>query len=107
MEAKQAKVIPPKQVEMRVPEFIPVTEDISPLRTRIVDVVALMLSLRDVLLCDSRGNKPEPVMERGVVPEIPVTISLRNVTAEDALRTVLASVNYFYTVKDTMLFVKA
>lgn len=107
LETKQAKVIPPKQVEMRAPEFIPVTEDISPLRTRIVDVVARNTSLRDVLHVIAEATGLNLVMEKGVAPETPVTISLRNVTAEDALRTVLASVNYFYTVKDTMLFVKA
>ena len=106
-ETKQARVEPPKQVEMRAPEFIPVTEDISPLRTRIVDVVARNTPLRDVLHVIAEATNLNLVLEKGVAPETPVTISLRNVTAEDALRTVLSSVDYFYTVKDTMLFVKA
>ncbi len=106
-EAKQVRVEPPKQVEIRAPEFLPVTEDISPLRTRIVDVVARNTPLRDVLHVIAEATNLNLVLEKGVVPETPVTISLRNVTAEDALRTVLSSVDYFFTVKDTMLFVKA
>lgn len=106
-EAKQVKAIPPKYVEMRAPEFVPITEDISPLRTRIVDVIARNTPLRDVLHVIAEATNLNLVMEKGVAPETPVTISLRNVAAEDALRTVLSSVNYFYAVKDTMLFVKA
>ena len=105
-ETKQARAEPPKQVEMRAPEFIPVTEDVSPLRTRIVDVVARNTPLRDVLHVIAEATNLNLVLEKGVAPETQVTISLRNVTAEDALRTVLYSVDYFYTVKDTMLFVK-
>jgi len=106
-EAKQARVEPPKQVEIRAPEFLPVTEDISPLRTRIVDVVARNTPLRDVLHVIAEATNLNLILEKGVASETPVTISLRNVTAEDALRTVLSSVDYFFTVKDTMLFVKA
>lgn len=106
-ETRQMKIVPPKQVEMRTPEFMPVTEDVSPLRTRIVDVVARNTPLRDVLHVIAEATNLNLVMEKGVVPETPVTISLRNVAAEDALRTVLTSVNYFFSVKDTMLFVKA
>jgi MSHA type pilus biogenesis protein MshL len=47
------------------------------------------------------------VMDREVNPELPVTLSLKNVTAEDALNKVFASVDYFYTIKDNMLYIKA
>lgn len=106
-EARQVRVEPPKQVEIRTPEFLPVTEDISPLRTRIVDVVARNTPLRDVLHVIAEATNLNLILEKGVASETPVTISLRNVTAEDALRTVLSSVDYFFTVKDTMLLVKA
>ena len=106
-ETKQVRVEPPKKVEMRAPDFVPVIEDVSPLRTRIVDVVARNTPLRDVLHVIAEATNLNLVLEKGVSPEIPVTISLRNVTAEDALRMVLGSVDFFYTVKDTMLFVKA
>ena len=106
-EVRHSKVETPKQVEIRTPEFLPVTEDVSPLKTRIVDVVARNTPLRDVLHVIAEATNLNLVLEKGVATETPVTISLRNVAAEDALRTVLSSVDYFYTVKDTMLFVKA
>lgn len=106
-EVKQARVEVPKQVELRAPEFVPVTEDVSPLRTRIIDVVARNTPLRDVLHVIAEATNLNLVLEKGVAPETPVTISLRNVTTQDALRTVLSAVDYFYTIKDTMLFVKA
>lgn len=97
----------PRRAEISTPEFIPVTEDISPLRTRIVDVVARNTPLRDVLHVIAEAVNLNLVMDKGVAPESPVTVTLRNVTAEDALRTVLSSVDYFYAVKDTILFVRA
>jgi MSHA type pilus biogenesis protein MshL len=106
-ETRQVRVEPPKPVEMRAPEFVPVIEDVSPLRTRIVDVVARNTPVRDVLHVIAEATNLNLVLEKGVAPETPVTISLRNVTAEEALRTVLSSVDYFYAIKDTMLFVKA
>jgi len=106
-ETKQVKAEPSRTVEMRAPEFIPVTEEISPLKTRIVDVVARNTPLQDVLHVIAEATNLNVVMEKGVVPETPVTISLRNVSAEDALHTLLSSAGYFYMIKDTMLFVKA
>ncbi len=47
------------------------------------------------------------VMEKGVAPETPVSMTLRNVSAEDALITIFSSVDYFYTIKINMLVVKA
>ena len=46
-------------------------------------------------------------MESDVDPEIPVNITLKNVTAENALKTIFNSVDYFYTLRDNTLFVKA
>lgn len=106
-EARLQKPEAPSPLEVRAPEFMPVTEDISPLRTRIVDIVARNTALRDVLHAIAEATNLNLVLERGVIPETPVTVTLRNVTAEDALRTVLGSADYFYTVKDTILFVRA
>ena len=105
--AIQPKTETPKPVEMKVPEFAPVSEDVSPLKMRIVDVVARNTPLRDVLHVIAEATNLNLVLERGVAPETPVTVTLRNVTAEDALRSILASADYFYAIKDTILFVKA
>jgi MSHA type pilus biogenesis protein MshL len=106
-ELKQPKVEEVKPPELKIPEFAPATEDISPLKTRIVDIVARNTPLRDVLHVIADATSLNLVMEKGVTPETPVTITLKNVTAEDALHTILSSVNYFYTAKNNMLLVKA
>jgi len=89
------------------PDFVPVHEDISPLKTRIIDISARNTPLRDILFVISEATGLNLIMEKDVLPELPVTLSLKNVTAEDALNRVCASVDYFYVVKDNMLFIKA
>jgi len=106
-ELKQPKVEEAKPLELKIPEFAPATEDISPLKTRIVDIVARNTPLRDVLHVIADATSLNLVMEKGVTPETPITITLKNVTADDALHTILSSVNYFYTAKNNMLLVKA
>jgi MSHA type pilus biogenesis protein MshL len=106
-ELKQPKVEEVKPPELKIPEFAPATEDISPLKTRIVDIVARNTPLRDVLHVIADATSLNLVMEKGVTPETPVTITLKNVTADDALHTILSSINYFYTTKNNMLLVKA
>ncbi|MFN3479873.1 MAG: hypothetical protein ACK415_05760, partial [Thermodesulfovibrionales bacterium] len=89
------------------PEFVPVSEELSPLKTRIVSVSARATPLRDVLHVIAESVGLNLVMEKGVNPEIPITLTLRNINAEDALNTILTSVDYFYSIKDNMLIVKA
>lgn len=88
------------------PDFRPVTEDASPLSTHIVDVVARNTPLRDVLHVIAQATSLNYVMERDVSPETPVNVTLKSVTAENALRTVLASVDCFYTIKDNTIIIK-
>lgn len=90
-----------------IPPFVPVTENISPLKTRGVDIVARNTPLRDVLHVLSETVGLNLVIEKGVVHETPVTMTLKNVTAEDALSTILKAADYFYTVKNNMLVIKA
>jgi MSHA type pilus biogenesis protein MshL len=92
---------------LKTPDFVPAHEDVSPLKTRIVDISARNTPLRDVLFIISEAAGLNLIMEKDVSPELPVTVSLKNVTAEEALNRVCASVDYFYTVKDNMLFIKA
>ena len=106
-EAQQPKAEAVKPPELKIPEFSPATEDVSPLKTRIVDIVARNTPLRDVLHVIADATSLNLVMEKGVNPEIPVTVTLKNVTAEDALHAVFSSLDYFYTAKNNMLLVKA
>ncbi|BCB97121.1 pilus (MSHA type) biogenesis protein MshL [Dissulfurispira thermophila] len=106
-EVREIKPDRPVPSEPKIPEYTPVTEDISPVKTRIVDIVARNTPLRDVLHVIAEATGLNLVMEKGVAAETPVTLTLKNVSAEDALNTIFTSVDYFYTVKDNMLIVKA
>jgi len=101
-EDKAAPAQPPK-----TPDFVPATVDVSPLKTRIVDIVARKTPLRDILYAVSNATSLNLVMEKGVDPDTEVNMTLRNVTAEQALNTVFASVDYFYRIQDNLLVVSA
>jgi len=89
------------------PNFIPVSEELLPLKTRIVSISARDTPLRDVLHVIAEATGLNLVMDKGVNPEIPLTVTLRHISAEDALNIIVASVDYFYSVKDNILTVKA
>ncbi len=107
-EAKAAVTSPQNPLEpAHTPDLVPVTEDVSPLKTRFVDLSARNTPLRDVLLVLSEATGLNMLIENDINPEMPVTISLKNVTAEDALKRVCKAVNCFYTVRNNMLSIKA
>ncbi|MCL4456000.1 MAG: pilus (MSHA type) biogenesis protein MshL [Nitrospirae bacterium] len=106
-EAQEVKPDRPPPSEPKMPDFMPVTEDVSPLKTRIVDIKARNTPLRDVLYVISEATGINLVMERGVNAETPISLTLKNMSAEDALNTIFSSVDYFYSIKDNILFVKA
>ncbi|MBA4416506.1 MAG: hypothetical protein C0392_01140 [Syntrophus sp. (in: bacteria)] len=91
----------------KIPDFSPVAEDITPLKTRIVNISARSTPLREVLHVIAEASSLNLVMEKGVDPEAKINLTLKNVTAEYALNTIFSSVDYFYTVKENMLVVKA
>lgn len=106
--AEQAKPVPAiVAAEALLPDFSPASEDISPLKTRIVDISARNTPLRDVLLVIAESCGLNLIMEQGVDPEMKVTLSLRNISAEDALQSVFSSADYFYSIKENMLNVRA
>lgn len=105
---KKVTKVKPRQIpKLEIPDFAPVTEDLSPLKTRIVNISARNTPLRDVLHIIAEASTLNLVMERGVDPDVPMTLTLRDVSVEDALTAIFAAVDYFYTVKNNMLIVKA
>jgi MSHA type pilus biogenesis protein MshL len=106
-ELKQTRVERPSPVPPQTPEFVPVAEDLSPLKTRIVDIAARKTPLRDVLHVIAEATSLNLVMEKGVDPETEVNLTLKNVTAENALNTIFAAVDYFYKIQENLLVVKA
>jgi MSHA type pilus biogenesis protein MshL len=89
------------------PDFVPVREGSSPLSTKTVSIAARHTPLRDVLYTISETASLNLVLERGVDPDLPITITFKDVLIEDALNIIFDSVNYFYSIKDNILIVKA
>jgi MSHA type pilus biogenesis protein MshL len=106
-EATKATPAEKTPVPLKTPDFVPVHEDVSPVKTRIIDLSARNTPLRDVLSIIADATGLNLVMDIEVNPEVLVTLTLKNVTADDALNKVFASVDYFYTIKDNMLYIKA
>jgi MSHA type pilus biogenesis protein MshL len=101
-----AEVIPQPPAPVS-PDFIPVREGSSPLSTTTVSIAARNTPLRDVLYTISETASLNLVLERGVDPDLPITITFSDVLIEDALNIIFDSVDYFYAVKDNILIVKA
>lgn len=87
-------------------EFVPVIDEVSLLKTKTISVSARNTPLRDVLYTIAESAFLNLVIERGVDPEIPVTIKLKDMIIQDVLDTVLASVDYFYTVRNNIITIK-
>lgn len=102
-EIKSDKALPPKP---ETPEFIPVSEDASPLKVKIIDIIAKNISLGNVLHVIAEATNLNLAIEKDVDVDKTLSLSLKNVTAEDALNTVFSSVDYYYTVKNNLLLVK-
>lgn len=89
------------------PDFMPITEELSPLNTQIVSIAARNTPLGDVLLVIADSAKLNLVLEKGVSSETLITLTLNKVSVKVALDTIFTSVDYFYSVKGNMLIVKA
>ncbi len=89
------------------PDYQPVSDDISPAKSRMVNIQARNSSLGDILhvIADAAGLNL--VINDGVQQDRTITITLKRVTADDALATILNSADYFYTIKDNILSVEA
>jgi len=96
-----------KSAELKISDYVPVNEDITPLQTKVVSISARNTPLRDVLYTIAEAVNLNLVMESGVKPDLPVTMTLNNMVVQDALNIIFNSVDYFYTIKDNILIVKA
>ena len=72
-ETAPRQVSAPQVPEPEIPEFIPVKEGSSPLRTKTVSITARNTPLRDVLYMVAETASLNLVLERDVEPELPVT----------------------------------
>ena len=87
-------------------EFVPSTVELSPLKTKTISISARKSPLKDILYAMADSVYLNLVLEKGVDPDTPVSITLKNMRADEALDTVLSSADYFYSVRDNVLTVK-
>jgi len=104
--AGRAPQNPPPAVRQEKREFMPASEDISPLKTKKISISARNSPLRDVIYTVAEAASLNVIMEKGVDPETPVTIALKNMSAESVLETVLSSADYFYTIEGNLISIK-
>lgn len=104
--AMVTKPVTPKTL-LKTPEFMPVTEDLSPLSTKIISLSARNKSLKDVLYIIAESTGLNLVIEKDVDSEIPIIVTFRDLTAKEVLDNVISSVNYFYKIDGNILTVKS
>ena len=100
-------IVTPEKTEPEIPAFVPVKEESSPLTTKKVSIAARNTPLRDVLFTIAQTANLNIAMQRGVEPELPVTMTFNNLSVANALDLIFDSVDYFYTIKDNILIAKA
>ena len=98
---------PPPPAVTSKPDFVSVSEDIVPIKTKMVNIVVRNSSLGDVLHVVAQASGLNLLIDREVYLDQPVTLSLRNVSAEDALKSIFTSVDCFYTVTNNVLRVES
>lgn len=98
---------PPVRPRPERPGPVPVAEDLSPLDTKIISLSLRGNPMKEAVYAIAEATGLNVVMQSGVDPEIPITVSLARVTAGEALETILSSINYFYTLKGNILIISA
>lgn len=86
--------------------FTPVTEELLPLKTRIISISVRNAPLKDVLFAVGENTGLNIVMETGVKPDLPMTITLKEVAADEALDIIFSSIDYFYDLEGNVLIVR-
>lgn len=94
------------QPEPQIPDFKPVTEDITPIKTKVIDIIARDTPLRDVLHVIAEATGLNLLIQKEVDLNVPINLTLKAVTVEDALENIFNSVDYFYHIQNNMLVVK-
>lgn len=103
----EMKAVAPRPAMPITPDFTPASEDIAPLKVKRVSITARNTPLGDVLHVIAEASGLNLMASRGVQFDLPVTLTLRNVTCESALAAIFSSLDYFYSIKDNMLMVDA
>lgn len=84
-------------------EPISLGEELLPIKEIRRDIIARNSPLRDILHIIADAGGLNLVIENGVNLDIPVTITLRNVTLYEALEAVFDGLDYFWEIKNNIL----
>lgn len=90
----------------KTPEFRLSTEDVSPLERILVSLNMRKAPLKEVLWAVCKEAGLNLIFNRGVDPEMPVTIILNKVKLKEALEAILSQSDYWYEIKGNFLVVK-
>lgn len=96
---------PPPQ-EPTPPNFVSVSEEIVPFKTKIVNIVVRNSALSDVLHVIADASGLNLLIGDDVPLEQPMTLSLKNIAAEDALKAIFSNIDCFYTIDNNVLRVE-
>lgn len=93
--------------EPQPPAFVSMPEEIIPLKTKVVNIVVRNSPLRDVLHIIADASGLNLLTDRDVPLDLPMTLSLRNATAEEALKTVVSSADCFYSINGNVIRIES
>lgn len=93
--------------DLTTPDYQPVSDDVTSAKTRLVNIQARNSALGDILHVIAETAGLNLIINDGVQQDRSITITLKRVTADDALSTVLNAADYFYTIKDNTVTVDA
>lgn len=99
-----AQAPPPARSETE--PLLPVADDLLPIRNRMVSIALRDTPLRDALYSIAESVGLNLVLEKGVNPSLPLTITIKNVCAEDALSIILDAAGYFHKLRGNVLHVR-
>lgn len=104
---EEMKADTPRPSAPVTPDFAPASEDISPIKVKLVTIAARNTPLGDILHVIAEASGLNLMISRDVLLDLPVTLTLRSVSCENALAVIFSTLDYSYTIKENMLMVEA
>lgn len=106
-EVKDEEPVPYPVLPPEIPDFEPVRESSSLLDNKFVSITAKQTPLKDVLHIIAEVANLNIVMGKDVDPELPVSMTVKEISVEEALDVIFNSADYFYRIRNNILVVNA
>lgn len=104
---EEMQAVSPRPSDPVTPDFAPASEDISPLKVKLVTIAARNTPLGDILHVIAEASGLNLMISREVQLDQPVTLTLRSVSCENALAAIFSTLDYSYSIRENMLLVEA